>query len=68
MLRKLERSLPTETDLTLKALLVVSCHRTDTKLVEAIAANGDELLKTESFKNTPKPVFQFVNPSSIWAF
>ena len=41
-------------------ILIVSCHGTDDKLVDTIKASEEDLIKTESFKNLTKPIFQFV--------
>ena len=43
-----------------KPILVVSCFGTDDKLVKTLKAHEDDLLKTNSFKNSAKPLFQFV--------
>ena len=41
-------------------ILVVSCHGTDDKLIKTLKTHEEDLLKTNSFKNITKPVFQFV--------
>ena len=43
-----------------KPILVVSCFGTDDKLVKTLESHEDELLKTNSFKKSKKPLFQFV--------
>ena len=43
-----------------KPILVVSSFGTDEKLVNTLKSQEDELLKTNSFKNSKKPLFQFV--------
>ena len=49
-----------EEDNTSKPILVVSSFGTDEKLVNTLTSQEDELLKTNSFKNSTKPLFQFV--------
>ena len=64
MRRQLVRPETVDEDSTSKPILIVSCHGSDEKLVKSIKANEEELLKTETFKNTPKPVFQFVKKTA----
>ena len=64
MQRQLERSVASEEDPASKPILIVSCHGSDDKLVKTIVANEEELLKTETFKNNSKPVFQFVKKTA----
>ena len=64
MRRQLERPETVNEDSASKPILIVSCHGSDDKLVKSIKANEEELLKTEAFKNTPKPVFQFVKKTA----
>ena len=44
-----------------KPVLIVSCHGTDEKLVQTVKKYEDDLLKTNSFKDAAKPIFQYVN-------
>ncbi len=68
MQRELERPRATEEDSASKPILIVSCHGSDEKLLKTIKANEEELLKTESFKNSSKPVFEYVKkPHQILA-
>ena len=60
MRRQLERPETVNEESSSKPILIVSCHGSDEKLVKTMKATEEELLKTEAFKNTPKPVFQFV--------
>ena len=64
MQRQLVRSVASEEDPASKPILIVSCHGSDDKLVKTIVANEEELLKTETFKNNSKPVFQFVKKTA----
>ena len=43
-----------------KPILVISQHGTDDRLVKSLKRHEDDLLKTNSFKNSRKPLFQFV--------
>ena len=43
-----------------KPILVVSCFGTDEKLVKTLKSYEDDLTKTNSFRNSVKPLFQFV--------
>ena len=43
-----------------KPILVVSSFGTDEKLVNTLKSQEDELIHTNSFKNSSKPLFQFV--------
>ena len=47
-----------------KPILVVSCFGTDDKLVKTLKTHEDDLLKTNSFKNSSKPLFQFVKKTA----
>ena len=61
MERQLERTQNTTEEISSnKPILIVSCYGTDEKLVKTIAANEEDLLKTNSFKKLSKPVFQYV--------
>jgi hypothetical protein len=62
--RQLERPQTPEDDPASKPILIVSCHGSDEKLLKTVTANEEELLKTETFKNTSKPVFQFVKKTA----
>ena len=64
MQRQLERPQRAEEDPASKPILRVSCHGSDDKLLKTITANEEELLKTETFKNASKPVFQFVKKTA----
>ena len=64
MQRQLERPQRAEEDPASKPILIVSCHGSDDKLLKTITANEEELLKTETFKNASKPVFQFVKKTA----
>ena len=64
MRRQLVRPETVEEDSASKPILIVSCHGNDEKLVKNIKASEEELLKTETFKNTPKPIFQFVKKTA----
>ena len=60
---------PVEHDLTVeedtsKAVLVVSGYGTDDKLIKTLKSRENDLLKTNSFRNVSKPLFQFVNKTS----
>ena len=59
MERILTRPEPTDSD-EAKPILVVSCFRTDEKLVKTLKSYEDDLAKTLSFRNSVKPLFQFV--------
>ena len=43
-----------------KAILVVSSHGTDEKLVNSLKSHEEDILKTNSFKDKRKPLFRFV--------
>ena len=60
MQRQLERPQATDEESPSKPILIVSCYGTDDKLVNTIKASEEDLVKTESFKNSSKPIFQFV--------
>jgi hypothetical protein len=53
-------AIPTTNDSNSKPILVVSSYGTDEKLIKSLKAHEGDLLKTNSFKNTTKPLFQFV--------
>ena len=60
MQRILNQSSSTSEDTNSKPVLIVSCFGTDEKLVKTLKSQEDDLLKTNSFKNSSKPLFQFV--------
>ena len=53
-----------EKDNNSKPILVVSCFGTDDKLVKTLKSQEDKLLQTNSFKNSAKPLFQFVEKTA----
>jgi hypothetical protein len=50
-----------EEDENSKPILIVSGYGTDDKLIKTLKSHENEILRTESFKNASKPLFQFVN-------
>ena len=62
MQRNADRALDNEPDeeTNTKPILVVSSFGTDEKLVNTLKSQQDELLHTNSFRNSAKPLFQFV--------
>ena len=63
--RDLNPSNPDDTDDSdSKPILVVSCFGTDDKLVKTLKSHENELLKTNSFKKSKKPLFQFVKKTA----
>ena len=53
-----------EEDTNSKPILVVSCFGTDDKLVKTLKSQEDNLLQTNSFRNSVKPLFQFVKKTA----
>ena len=65
MERTLNSANPVNTDeSSSKPSLVVSCFGTDDKLVKTLKAQEDNLLKSNSFKNSVKPLYQFVKKTA----
>ena len=60
MQRILNQPSNTTKDTNSKPILVVSCFGTDDKLVKTLKSQEDDLLQTNSFKDSSKPLFQFV--------
>ena len=60
MERHLEPSKVDEKRSNSKPIIVVSTHGTDEKLVKSLKDHENNLLKTNSFKNVRKPIFEFV--------
>ena len=60
MQRILNQSSSTSEDTNSKPVLIVSCFGTDEKLVKTLKSQEDDLLKTNSFKNSSKRLFTFV--------
>ena len=62
MQRNADQALDNEPDeeTNTKPILVVSSFGTDEKLVNTLKSQEDELLHTNSFRNSAKPLFQFV--------
>ena len=62
MQRSVDPSMNNESDeeTNTKPNLVVSSYGTDEKLVNTLKTQEDELLHTNSFRNSSKPLFQFV--------
>jgi hypothetical protein len=63
MERRLERPVSTDEDSS-KPILIVSCHGSDDKLLKTIKNNEEDLCKTDSFKGSAKPIFQFVKKTA----
>ena len=53
-----------EDEINSKPILVVSSFGTDEKLVKTLKSQEDKLLQTNSFKNSAKPLFQFVKKTA----
>ena len=64
MQRQIERPMPVVDDDDSKPILVVSCYGTDDKLIKTLKAHEEDILKTNSFKDASKPLFQFVKKTS----
>ena len=62
--RRLERAPTPEDEDPHKPILIVSCHGSDGKLVKSVQNAEEELARTDSFKNTSKPIFQFVKKTA----
>ena len=60
MRRQIETATPVVEDDNSKPILVVSGYGTDDKLVKTPKSYEDDILKTNTFKNAKKPLFQFV--------
>ena len=56
-----------EEDSNSKPILGVSCFGTD-KLVKTLKSHEENLLKTNSFRNSVNPLFQFVKKTSLLEF
>ena len=65
--RNIERAEPEsaeDEEDTSKAILVVSSYGTDDKLIKTLKSHENDILKTNSFRNASKPLFQFVKKTS----
>ena len=64
MERRLERTVTTDEDKTSQPILIVSCYGNDDRLLKTIKNHEKDLLQTESFKNSAKPIYKFVKKTA----
>ena len=64
MERLLERPNPNDDEDSSKPILIISCNGNDEKLVKSVRNAEEELLRTDSFKNSQRPLFQFVKKTA----